>query len=121
MDAVYTLIGLAFFSIVFGVPAYVIGKRREVVRPWVAFIPVFGFWIVVLKSTRHSPWLALAFAIPVVGLVGWIWLAAVVPAAHGRSGGWVLALIVPGIGAIGYWFYAFALPHAPLRTAAAAA
>ena len=122
MDVVYTLIGLGFFSIVFGVPAYVIGKRREVDRPWVAFVPIFGFWIVVLKSAGHNPWWAIVCALPVVGLLMWIWLAFDVPGAHGRSWAWVLALIVPGIGAIGYWFYAFTLPApAPVTATATAA
>ena len=106
---------VAFIILVPGIPAYVIGKRREVKRPWIAFIPLFGLWIVLLHSTDNSGWLALIAVIPIASIALVIWMAFQLPAAHRRSGRWVLALIIPGVHLLGLWFYAFTLPKSPLQ------
>ena len=106
---------VAFIILIPGIPAYVIGKRREVERPWIAFIPIFGFWIVLLHSTDNSGWLALIAVIPLASIAFVIWMAFQLPTAHRRSRRWVLALIIPGVHLLGLWFYAFTLPKSPLQ------
>jgi hypothetical protein len=112
---------VAFIVLVPGIPGYVIAKRREVQRPWVAFIPLFGYWIVLLQSTNNSGWYALVAVIPVASLAFVIWMAIALPSAHRRSRWWVLALVVPVIHLLGLWFYAFTLPKAPLQPVPATA
>ena len=54
---------LLFFltALIYGIPAYVIGQRRGISRPRVAFIPIIGFWIIIFESIdRPSSWAALA-------------------------------------------------------------
>jgi hypothetical protein len=113
---------VAITTAIVGTPAYVIAKRREMKNPWVAFVPILGFWIVICESAGQSGWAAAAMIIPMIGLVVLIWMAVAVPPAHERSRLWTLALIVPGLHIIGYWIYAFTLnrePTAPLVDATA--
>jgi hypothetical protein len=112
---------VAFIILIPGIPASVLGKRREVERPWVAFIPIFGYWIVLLQSTRNSGWLALLAVVPIASVAFVIWMAFALPSVHGRSSWWVLALIIPGVHLVGLWFYAFTLPKSPLRAVPVAA
>jgi hypothetical protein len=106
---------VAFIFLVPGIPAYVIGKRRDVKRPWLAFIPLFGPWVVVLQSTNNNGWIALAAVIPIASVALVIWMAFALPSVHRRSQWWVLALVVPGVHLLGLWFYAFTLPKAPVQ------
>ena len=106
---------VAFIVLIPGIPGYVIGKRRGVQRPWVAFIPLFGYWIVLLQSTNNSAWFALVAVIPIASLAFVIWMAIALPSAHGRSGWWVAPLVIPGVHLLGLWFYAFTLPKSPVR------
>ena len=109
--AVEIVVALAAAVAVGGVPGYVIARRRDLVSPWVAFVPLLGLWIVLFESMRRSGWLALMVLIPTVGgLAVLIWTAAEVPASHGRSRLWTLVLIVPIVNLVGYWIYAFTLP-----------
>jgi hypothetical protein len=110
MVGVTEVLVVAFIVLIPGIPAYVIGKRRGVRRAWVAFIPLVGFWIVLLQSTNESGWIALVGVVPIVSLALVIWMAIQLPSTHGRSGWWVLALVFPGIHLLGLWFYAFTLP-----------
>src|SRR5215212_3888889 len=82
----------------FSIPGYVIGKRRDVKNPWVAFVPGFGFWIVFLESIDKSGWWALLL------VTGWE-----APVRHDRSRWWRVALILPGVNVLAYWVYAFTL------------
>jgi len=106
---------VAFIILIPGIPAYTLGKRRDVERPWIAFIPIFGYWIVLLQSTRNSGWLALLAVVPIASVAFVIWMAFALPAVHRRSSWWVLALIIPVVHLVGLWFYAFTLPRSPLR------
>lgn len=112
---------VAFIILIPGIPAYVLGKRREVERPWIAFIPIFGYWVVLLQSTRNTGWLSLAAVVPIASVAFVIWMAFALPSVHGRSNWWVLALIIPGVHLVGLWFYAFTLPKSPLRAVPVAA
>jgi hypothetical protein len=112
---------VAFIILGPGIPAYVVGKRRDVRRPWLAFIPVFGYWIVLLWSTNNSGWFSLVAIVPIASLAFVIWMAFALPSVHKRSGWWTLALIVPGVHLLGLWFYAFTLPKSPVRAVPVAA
>ena len=92
-------------------PVYVIGQRRGVSRPGVAFVPILGAWIVFMESMGRSGWLSLITFVPYVGgLVLLVWTAVEAPVKHGRSSWWTLPMIVPGVNFVAYWFYAFTLP-----------
>jgi hypothetical protein len=94
----------------FSIPGYVIGKRREVKNPWVAFVPGFGFWIVFLESIGKSGWWALVLLVPYGGSLGLVLLTGwEAPVRHERSRWWRVALIVPGVNVLAYWVYAFTL------------
>jgi hypothetical protein len=93
-----------------GVPVYVIGRRRGLKNPWVAFLPILGIWIVLLEAMGKSGWYALIAFVPYVGTLGLlVWTAIELPARHGRSRWWTAALIVPVANIVGYWWYAFTL------------
>ena len=104
---------LVFAAIVFGVvvPVYVLGRRREVEQPWVAFIPILGVAAVLFKSIGQSGWLALMAFVPFGSLVAYVWIAVEAPAKHGRSRWWTLPLLLPLVNVIAWWFYAFTLPR----------
>jgi hypothetical protein len=103
------LVGV-FCALVF--PVFVIGRRRGLRNPWVAFIPLLGMWIVLCESIGRSGWFALLIFVPTVGpLVLAVWTAVELPARHGRSRWWTLALLIPGANLVAYWFYAFTLPR----------
>ena len=64
---------LIFFVILLcitGVPGYVIAERRGLSKPWVAFIPIVGFWIVLCESVGRSGWLTLWILVPYLGALG---------------------------------------------------
>jgi uncharacterized membrane protein YhaH (DUF805 family) len=92
----------------------VIAQRRGLARPWIAFVPLFGFWIVLCHATDRSGWFALLLLIPTIGgLVLTVMMAFDVPDHHGRSKWWIPALIVPVLNLVGYWGYAFTLTTQP--------
>jgi hypothetical protein len=104
------LVMVAALVALVGTPAFVIARRRGMKNPWVAFIPLFGVWIVLCESMGRSGWLALLALVPMFGgLILILWTAIEIPAHHGRSGAWTLALIVPIVNIVGYWVYAFTL------------
>src|SRR2546422_11682108 len=108
--ALILLVVGVFAALVF--PAFVIGQRRSLRNPVVAFIPLLGVWIVLLESIGKSGWYSLLAFVPYVGpLVLLIWTAVELPAKHDRSRWWTVAFIVPGVNLISYWFYAFTLPR----------
>ena len=106
---------LIFFVILLcitGVPGYVIAERRGLSKPWVAFVPIVGFWIVLCESVDRSGWLTLWILVPYLGALGLaVWTAFTVPVHHGRSRWWTLAFIVPLVNLVAYWCYAFSLPE----------
>ena len=108
--ALLLLIVAVFLALVF--PVFVIGQRRGLQNPWVAFIPLLGVWIVLFEAVGKSGWYSLLAFIPYVGaLVLLIWTAVELPSHHGRSRWWTLLLMIPAVNLLGYWFYAFTLPR----------
>jgi hypothetical protein len=108
-----SLIGVIIFWLVFwvaaSVPAYAVAKRRGVPAAGVAFVPIFGPWIVILQSTGRSGWMCLINLIPIAGLVFAIWAAFIVPSSHGRTRWWAAPFMIPGVNYIAFWIYAFTL------------
>ena len=115
MDSVLGVLSvILFFGTVLaliGTPGYVLAKRRGLRNPIVAFVPLFGLWIVLFESIGRSGWLALLALIPYVGwFVLPIWTGIELPAHHGRSRWWTAILAIPILNLAGYWVYAFTLP-----------
>jgi hypothetical protein len=101
---------VAFFALVVvigGVPAYVIGLRRQVSSPGVAFIPYCGATIVFLRSMDMSGWAALFLLVPFVNLIFIIWLFFSMPNRHRRSRLWGFPLLLLPV--VGLYVYAFTL------------
>lgn len=96
------------------VAAFIVGRRRAVPRAGIAFVPLIGPWIVILRSIRTSLWWMLLLVIPYVGLGFAIWTAVVVPARHERTRWWALPFLIPIANAVA--FLAYALTLTPLRT-----
>jgi hypothetical protein len=107
----FTLIVLVVALLcIFGVPVYVIARRRGLKNAWVAFLPLLGIWIVLCEAMGKSGWFALLAFVPYAGpLALAIWTSVELPRRHGRTGWWTLALILPIVNVAGYWFYAFTL------------
>jgi hypothetical protein len=116
MEAWLYSLQLLIFTFVGGVPACVIAQRRGIKNArldarLVAFVPVFGFWIILFQSIGRSSVFSALVLIPVFGqIIPSVWTALEVPSRHGRSSWWTAALIVPYVNLIGYWAYAFTLP-----------
>jgi hypothetical protein len=95
----------------FGIPGYVLAKRRGQRYPAVAFVPFVGIWIVLFESVGRSGWLGMLAFVPYVGLLVLpIWIGIEIPARHGRTQWWTAILAIPLLNVIGYWVYAFTLP-----------
>ena len=116
------IVVVALLSWVLGsIPVYEIGRRLGVRSPGVAFIPLVGTTIVLLRSIKRSGWLCLVGLIPLVNLVFFLWLIFVIPAEHGRTRWWGLAFLTPVVSLFAIYAYAFTLdPYARSRSAAAA-
>jgi hypothetical protein len=84
--------------------AYVIGQRRGVRSPGVAFIPFVGMTIVLLWSIGRSGWMVLLSFVPFVNFVFAIWLVFALPSYHRRSFLWGFVLLVPVLGMYAYAF-----------------
>ena len=109
---VAVIVGLSLVVCIQGVPGFVIARRSGNQNPGVAFVPLFGVWIVLLETLRRSGWFALLTFIPYLGtLVLLVWVAFDLPVKQGRSRWWTVALGIPGPNLIAYWFYAFTLPQ----------
>jgi hypothetical protein len=101
---------VAFVTIVVvvgAVPAYVVGLRRQVRSPGVAFIPYVGATIVFLRSMDTTGWAALFVVVPLVNLVFVIWLFFAMPDRHGRTRLWGFPLLLLPL--VGLYIYAFTL------------
>lgn len=111
MEWIVLALVLAVALSIFGVPAFVIARRRGLRYPWMAFLPIFGVWIVLCEAMGKSGWYALLIFVPYgLGALGLLaWTAIELPLRHGRSRWWTGALIVPVVNVIGYWWYAFTL------------
>ena len=107
MSGIGFLLFVAVEIVIGGIPSFVIGQRRGVESPGLAFVPVVGPILVLLWSIGRSGWLCVLALIPIANIVFWIWLAITVPQTHKRSGWWAVALIFTSI--IGLYFYAFTL------------
>jgi formate hydrogenlyase subunit 3/multisubunit Na+/H+ antiporter MnhD subunit len=107
VSSAIVLLVLLLVLVGMAVPAYVVGKRREVRDAWVAFIPLFGPTIVLLWSMDRSGWMCLIALIPIVGFFWSIWFAVELPAHHGRTRWWAAAFFFLPL--IGYYLYAFTL------------
>ena len=95
-----------------GIPAFVVGSRRRVSAPGLAFVPLVGPYIVILRSIGQSSWMCLLAVLPLVGLVFGVWLAFVVPSGHGRTKWWALPLLIPLVQFATFYVYAFTLERA---------
>lgn len=121
-ETIYTYSGfeiavaLGFFTIyIFAtmLAAFIVGKRRGVRRPGIAFVPLFGPWIVILRSIGTSLWWILLLLIPYVGLGFVIWAAFVVPARHERTRWWTLPFLIPVVNVVAFIVYALTLTPVP--------
>jgi hypothetical protein len=101
------------------IPAFVVGQRRRVKAPGIAFVPYVGAWIVILRSIARSGWLAILALIPLVAWIFGIWAAFTVPSEHGRTRWWALPFLIPGVNLVAFWVYAFTLEPTPAARAAA--
>jgi len=107
---IWELLILACAFLVFGVPAFVVGKRSRVPDPGIAFIPFVGAYIVLLRASRISAWWTFLVLIPYLGALALdIWIAVMLPRENKRDQWWTFALVVPGVNIVGYWIYAFTL------------
>lgn len=105
------LFTLVLFLIVC-VPAYVMAQRAGLDHPAVAFVPILGPWVVMLKSTGHSGWFSLGVLVPYLGaFVVALWMAFEAPSRHHRSEWWKLALAIPVINVFAYLVYALTFPQ----------
>ena len=118
------LVGLVVFASIylfFVTPAYVIAQRTGSDQPWVALVPWFGVWIVLLESMRRNAWFSLLAFLPYLGAVLlFVWVSAELPSRHGRSNAWIVPFFVPGVNLVAYWVYALTLPHRTNRLVLAA-
>ena len=88
-----------------------LAKRRGLQNPIVAFVPIFGLWIVLFESIGRSGFFALIGLVPSVGwLILPVWTGIELPAHHGRTRWWTAILAIPVLNLAGYWAYAFTLP-----------
>jgi hypothetical protein len=104
---VVIVVFLTIVVVVGAVPAYVIGLRRQVRSPGVAFIPYFGATIVFLRSMDITGWAALFVVVPFVNLIFIIWLFFSMPNRHRRTRLWGFPLLLLPI--VGLYIYAFTL------------
>jgi hypothetical protein len=107
--AVLIIVIIVLVTVVGGIPAYVIGSRRRVTVPEVAFVPFLGPSIVMLQSMEMSGWIVLLMCVPIVGFFVSIWFVFAMPNRHGRTRAWGILLLVPLVNVIAYWVYAFTL------------
>ena len=75
--AAFIVLGVFLFD--FAIPAYVIGRKRRVSNSGIAFIPLVGPIIVVLRAARISAWWSLLIFAPLGVVVLIVWVAIVLP------------------------------------------
>jgi hypothetical protein len=114
--SVGAIVFIVALFVVVSVPAYVIGKRRGVSVPGVAFIPFIGSTIVLLWSIDRSGWLTILGLIPFVDIVFGLWLVLTFPAEHGRTRWWALPFLIPVANLIAFYVYAFTLDQEEAST-----
>ena len=103
MSGLVVVVVLAIIFVILPWPIYMIGKKRRVSHPWVAFIPIVGYSIVWLWSMDRSGWMTLIAFIPLVNIVFSIWLCFGMPPHHGRTRWWgVPLLFLPWLGTLIY-------------------
>jgi hypothetical protein len=110
---------LVLVLVVLPIPAFVVGRRRRVKSPGIAFVPYVGAWIVILRSIGRSGWLAVLAVIPLVSWIFGIWAAFTVPSEHERTRWWALPFLIPGVNLVAFWVYAITLEPTPAAPAAA--
>lgn len=109
--SVAELLILGFILVAMPLPAYIIGSRSAVSSPGLAFIPVVGYFIVLLRVIGMSGWLTLIVLVPYVGgLVLYLWFAFAIPKQHARTGWWTVALVFLPL--VSYYAYALTLARA---------
>lgn len=94
------------------IPAYITGTRTHIAGSGLAFIPLAGPMIVLLRVIGQSGWLAFlliptVFVPPLGFLALQIWFAIAIPQRHNRSGWWIAALILVPV--ISWWVYALTM------------
>jgi hypothetical protein len=68
--ALFALVFLAAGWFLITTPFYILGRRRGLDHPWVAF-PLLGIAIVLFESIGKSGWLGLLVFVPTVGRRSW--------------------------------------------------
>lgn len=116
----WELLLLALVVLVPGIPAFVIVRRRRAAEPGLAFVPLVGPYIAILRAIGTTAWWSILGLIPYVNFGFQVWLAFVVPGRHGRTRWWALPLIVPGVNLLAYYAYAFTLERLVEPAAASA-
>jgi hypothetical protein len=94
---------LALFAAVY-TPAFLVARQSGVSHAWVAYIPLVGMWVTILRAAKLSPWLVLVVWIPLVGIFIALAVAWHLPKDHERSQWWFVVNLIPVIG-----WYAYAL------------
>lgn len=118
MHTIGVLLYIALGIIIPGIPAFIVGQRRGVESPGLAFVPFIGAVLVILWSIGRSGWMCLLQLIPLANFVFLIWLAFVVPQTHKRSGWWTLAFVIPLANIVAFYWYALTLePETSATTA----
>lgn len=97
MNSAIVLLILLILFVVVPWPFYLIGKKRAVSYPWVAFIPLVGSTIVWLWAMERSGWMTLISFVPIVNIIFGIWLCFAMPLiTTGRAGGESRSSFFPG-------------------------
>ncbi len=76
-----------------GIWAFIIAKRRRAQGPGVAFVPIFGPFIAILRTIESSGWASLLLVVPFVNIVWIVLLGLTVPQKHGRTRWWAPCFI----------------------------
>lgn len=110
MDVVWELVALVLLVAVTGTGPYLIASRSGMFDAWVAWIPIIGPQIVLLRAAGLSGFWILAIWIPFVGIGVFIWSSVKLAQTHGRTAWWVVAFVFLPV--IGHLWYGLTLPRA---------
>jgi peptide/nickel transport system ATP-binding protein/oligopeptide transport system ATP-binding protein len=85
-----------FLAITQGIWAFIIAKRRRT-QGGVAFVPIFGPYVAILRTIESTGWASLLLVVPVVNIVWLVLLGLTVPQKHGRTRWWAPCFIFFGL------------------------
>lgn len=111
--SIWELTIVLIFWLAFSIPGFIVARRRHVPYSGIAFVPLFGPMIVLLRAARISAWWTLLMVLlPFAALFLAIWLSIETPKQHGRNRWWTLPLAVPLVNVVAWWVYALTLAEA---------